>query len=107
MANSSFRRVIALPTVFMSVSFPAKTRWNTIIGFLGESSPQLNANTQRLWSLDKPSVKKNNTTKMRSNTFFGFYALNGESVVDFKENSKKESVCEFLEKKEKEIRIKP
>ena len=54
-----------------------------IIGFLDESSPQLNANTQRLWSFNKPSVKKN-TTKMRSKTF-GFYAINGESVVDFKE----------------------
>lgn len=39
---------------------------------------------------------KKNTTKMKANTF-GFYAINGESVVDFKENSKKESVCEFLE----------
>lgn len=69
---------------------------NCIIGFLDETSPQLNANTQRLWSFNKPSVKKN-TTKMKANTF-GFYAINGESVVDFKENSKKESVCEFLEK---------
>ena len=34
---------------------------------------------------------------MRANAF-GFYAINGESVVDFKEDSKKESVCEFLEK---------
>jgi len=29
---------------------------------------------------------------------FGFYAIDGESVIDFKENSEKESVCEFLEK---------
>ncbi|MHC1587922.1 MAG: hypothetical protein ACXQTX_05635, partial [Candidatus Syntropharchaeia archaeon] len=41
------------------------------------------------WSFNKPSVKKN-TTKMRANTF-GFYAINGESVVDFKGDSKKES----------------
>jgi len=67
-----------------------------IIGFLDETSPQLNANTQRLWSFNKPSVKKN-TTKMRANTF-GFYAINGESILDFKENSRKESVCEFLER---------
>ncbi|OFV68425.1 MAG: transposase (ISH16) [Candidatus Syntrophoarchaeum caldarius] len=67
-----------------------------IIGFLDETSPQLTSNTQRLWSFNKPAVKKN-TTKMRANTF-GFYAINGESVVDFKENSKKESVCEFLER---------
>lgn len=36
-----------------------------------------------------------NTSKLRANTF-GFYALNGTSVTDFKQNSKKESVCEFL-----------
>ena len=34
-------------------------------------------------------------SKLRANTF-GFYALNGTSVIDFKQNSKKESVCEFL-----------
>ena len=68
---------------------------NYVIGFLDETSPQLTSNTQRLWSFNKPSVEKN-TTKMKVNTF-GFYAINGESVVNFKENSKKESVCEFLE----------
>ena len=45
-------------------------------------------------SFDKPIIYKN-TTKLRSNTF-GFYALNGNSVVDFKEHSKKEDVCDFL-----------
>jgi len=49
-----------------------------------------------LWSFNKPVVKKN-TTKIKANTF-GFYAINGESVVDFKEDSKKESVREFLER---------
>ena len=49
-----------------------------------------------MWSFNKPVVKKN-TTKIKANTF-GFYAINGESVVDFKEDSKKESVCEFLER---------
>ena len=41
-----------------------------------------------------PTIYKN-TTKLRANTF-GFYALNGNSVIDFKEHSKKEDVCEFL-----------
>jgi transposase len=67
-----------------------------VIGFLDETSPQLNANSQRLWSFSKPVVKKN-TTKLKANTF-GFYAINGNSLIDFKDNSKKESVCEFLEK---------
>jgi len=65
-----------------------------IVGFLDETSPHLNSNSQRLWSFNKPVVKKN-TTGMRANTS-GFCAINGESVIDFKENSKKESVCEFL-----------
>jgi hypothetical protein len=34
-------------------------------------------------------------TPQKTNTF-GFYALNEESAVDFKEHSKKEDVCEFL-----------
>lgn len=66
-----------------------------IIGFLDEASPQTAANTQRLWSFTKPVIKKN-TAKIRANTF-GFYALNGESQIAFKENSKKQSVCDFLE----------
>ena len=36
-----------------------------------------------------------NTTKLKANSF-GFYALNGNSVIDFKENSKTESICDFL-----------
>ena len=36
------------------------------------------------------------TTKYRANTF-GFYAPGGVSIAEFMENSKKESVCVFLE----------
>jgi hypothetical protein len=67
---------------------------NTVIGFLDETSRQTTANTQRLWSYGKPTICKN-TAKIRANTF-GFYALNGNSVIDFKPNSKKDSVCDFL-----------
>jgi len=67
---------------------------DAIIGFLDESSPQTTANTQRLWSFTKPTICKN-TTKLRANSF-GFYALNGNSVINFKEHSRKEDVCEFL-----------
>jgi len=76
-----------------------------IIGFLDESSPQLNANTARLWSFSKPIVKKD-TTRLKASTF-AFYAINGESIVDFKEHSKKEAVCEFLEKIREENSFKP
>ncbi len=53
-----------------------------------------------MWSFRKPTIYKN-TTKLKANSF-GFYALNGNSVIDFKERSKKEYVCEFLD----EIRLK-
>jgi putative transposase len=66
-----------------------------VIGFFDECSPQTTANTQRLWSFTKPTVKKN-TTRLRANTF-GFYAILGNSVVDFKEKSRKEDIIEFLE----------
>lgn len=71
---------------------------NVLVGFLDECSPQSCANTARVWSFGKALIVKD-TTKYRANTF-GFYAPFGRSVVGFKENSKKESVCSFL----KEIR---
>ena len=72
---------------------------NTIVGFLDESSPQTTANTQRLLSFEKPMIYKN-TTKYKANAF-GFYPLNGVPVIDFKEHSKKEDVCDFF----REIRL--
>ena len=65
------------------------------LGFLDECSPQTGANTVRRWAFEKPMVVRD-TTKYKANTF-GFYAIGGVSVVRFKENSKKESVCSFLE----------
>jgi putative transposase len=61
---------------------------------LDESSPQTTANTQRMLSFRKPIIFKN-TTKYKANAF-GFYALNGVSVIDFKDHSKKEDVCDFF-----------
>ncbi len=68
---------------------------DAIIGFLDESSHNINTNTARLWSFKKLKIKKNTQKKERINSF-GFYALNGESVYSAKESSKKEDVCEFL-----------
>ncbi|WP_242492688.1 IS630 family transposase [Methanolobus psychrotolerans] len=67
---------------------------NCVVGFLDESSPQTTSNTVRLWSFNKPVMFKN-TTKLKANSF-GFYSLNGNSVIDFKEHSTKEDVCSFL-----------
>lgn len=70
-----------------------KTGGRCILGFLDEASPQTTDNKQRFWSFKKSKIVK--TTRYRANTF-GFYPVNGRSVLDFKENSRKESVCEFL-----------
>jgi transposase len=67
---------------------------NSIIGFLDETSPQTTSNTQRLLSFQKPIIYKN-TTRYKANAF-GFYAINGVSIIDFKDHSKKEDVCEFF-----------
>jgi len=66
-----------------------------LLGFMDECRPQTESNTQRVWSFGKPEIRKN-TTRYKANTF-GFYAPAGESLIGFKENSRKESVCEFLE----------
>jgi len=71
-------------------------RGQCILGFFDEASPQTTDNKQRFWSFSKSRIVKN-TTKYKANTF-GFYSINGKAVVDFKENSKKRSVCEFLRK---------
>jgi len=68
---------------------------NPIIGFQDESSPQTTANTVRLWSRDKPKITKN-TKRIKANAS-GFYAMNGTSVIEFSESSKKEDMCLFLE----------
>ena len=57
--------------------------------------PQTTANTVRMWSFRKPE-KIRNSTKFRANTF-GFYTINGNSVIRFYENSRKEDACSFIE----------
>jgi putative transposase len=38
-----------------------------------------------------------NTDYIKANAF-AFYSINGNNLIDFKESSKTESICEFLEK---------
>lgn len=69
---------------------------DTVVGFLDESRPQTTDNRQRVWSFGKPKKTKN-TTKYKANTF-GFYAINGKPVVEFKDDSKIPSMRDFLRK---------
>lgn len=69
--------------------------WRVLVGFFDECSPQSCANTVRVWSFGKPKAVKD-TSKYRANTL-GFYAPFGKSIVGFRDDSKKESVCSFLQ----------
>jgi len=66
-----------------------------IIGFHDESSPQTTANTVRFWHSKKVRITKN-TSKIKANAS-GFYAMNGNSVIEFPPSSKKEDMCLTLE----------
>jgi transposase len=66
------------------------------MGFMDQSSPQTTANTVRMWSFSRPTITKD-TKKYKSNTF-GFYAVKGNTVIDFPEHSRKEDVVAFLER---------
>jgi transposase len=68
---------------------------DVIIGFQDESSPQTVVNTVRLWSPSKPRITKN-TNKIKANAS-GFFAMNGNSVTEFPNSSKKEDMCSTME----------
>jgi len=69
---------------------------DSVIGFIDEASPQTTDNRQRFWSFGKPTIRKN-TSKYKANAF-GFYPVNGTEVLEFMDNGKAGSVCEFLRK---------
>jgi putative transposase len=66
------------------------------LGFLDEASPQLTANTVRVWHFDK-AISVKDTTKRKANTI-GFYAIAGHSVHDFLPDSKAATIAEFFKK---------
>jgi transposase len=65
------------------------------LGFIDEARPQNTANTVKVWSFEKVRSIKN-TTKFKTNTI-GFYAINGNSVTKFLENSKAPSIAGFMD----------
>lgn len=65
-----------------------------VLGFADESAHHINVSTSRVWSLGKP-VRKVNSDRIHANTF-GFYAMNGESVILIPDCSKSADMCAFL-----------
>jgi len=64
------------------------------IGFIDEARPQNTANTVKVWSFERVRSIKN-TTKFNTNSI-GFYAIKGNSVSKFLDDSKAPSIANFL-----------
>ncbi len=65
------------------------------IGFIDEARPQNTANTVKVWSFERVRSVKN-TTKFNTNTI-GFYAIKGNSISKFLDDSKASSIASFLD----------
>ena len=65
------------------------------LGFLDEASPQLTANTARVWHFGHGEIVKN-TARLKANAI-GFYALIGTSVQDFLPRSNQTAIAAFFE----------
>ncbi|CCC41343.1 IS630-like element ISHwa7 family transposase [Haloquadratum walsbyi] len=71
------------------------TDGGTVLGFFDASQPQPYDNSRRVWYVDDPHVER--PLVKTEESAVGFYALNGESMVRWKETEKKERICEVLE----------
>jgi transposase len=70
------------------------TDGGTVLGFLDTSHPQPWDNSQRLYTVDDPHITR--PLVKLDEPAVGFYALSGESVLQFPINQKKERMCECL-----------
>ena len=72
------------------------TDGGVVVGFLDEAWPRPTDNSRRLWAFEKPTLTKETPTPSFDDVVFGFYALNGDSVVACKDDLRKESVSDFF-----------
>jgi transposase len=71
------------------------TDGGTVVGFFDASQPQPYDNSRRVWYVDDPHVER--PLVKTEDSAVGFYALNGESLVNWTEDEKKERICGVLE----------
>jgi len=71
------------------------TDGGTVIGFFDASQPQPYDNSRRVWYVDDPHVER--PLVKTDESAVGFYALNGESLVQWTVDETKERICEVLE----------
>src|SRR6056297_1708093 len=72
------------------------TDGGTVLGFFDASKQQPYDNSRRVWYVDDPHIERE--LVKTHDSAVGFYALNGESLVTFTEDEKKERICTVLEK---------
>jgi transposase len=72
-----------------------RTDGGTVLGFLDTSHPQPWDNSQRLYTVDDPHITR--PLVRLTSPAVGFYALSGESVLQFPATQEKERICECLE----------
>lgn len=65
------------------------------MGFVDESSQNINSNTQRVWSFEELKIKKK-TAHLRANCI-GCFMINGYDAIAFPNNTKSKDFCLFLE----------
>jgi len=66
------------------------TDGGTVLGFFDASKPQPYDNSRRVWYVDDPHIERE--LVKTHDSAVGFYALNGESLVTFTEDEKKERI---------------
>jgi len=71
------------------------TNNGTVLRFFDASKPQPYDNSRHVWYVDDPHIERGFVKTHDSAV--GFYALNGESLVTFTEDKKKERICDVLE----------
>jgi transposase len=65
-----------------------------ILGFVDESSQNINSNTQRVWSFNDLRIKKK-TAHIKANSI-GCFMLNGQDTIEFPDHTKSDDFCQFL-----------
>ncbi len=78
-----------------TVDDDVRTDGGTTVGFFDISHPQPWDNSQRLYTVSEPTITR--PLVYRFSPAAGFYALNGESVLQFLPNQEKEQICSCLE----------
>jgi transposase len=65
-----------------------------ILGFVDETSQNINSNSQRVWSFNELKIKKK-TAHITANSI-GCFMLNGHDTIAFPDRTKSGDFCEFL-----------